>query len=304
MVQIAGFLKGLKNKKNEELKQNYGFGMLNDLKIDEIEAVLRKMIYEDVLIEKSVKCSKKFKMTKLEIGPRSEALFNGSIDIITNMQSIKLEERPNMPENIKEVKNYNSLNKNDSPQKIINEINNWDASVKCQNMGLGNLIYSNNLKARDEQRKAIPPGQLESRFINRSISPKQSPIDFIPRIPYTKNIEIILDDTPIKFPELKSKVSISSDLYEELKSRLEIVRKRLSRQLGCQDETILSNSQLDLIANTMSGNVHPDFLKEINYFNEINFSKESYAEISKSTSSISNSDKQEANISKRFKFNN
>ena len=237
------------------------------MKIEEIEKLMRKMIYEDVLIEKSVKCSKKFKMTKIEQGSKSNDLKAKKLKIfvpqVSEGKSLLCQtSKKSMTEGIKENKSNNFC----KPEENFRKNRNSSESSKKS------LIFQDFKENYDSFTKAS--------FIH----------EFKPRIPYEKNIEIVLDspfqphkkidnsqedlinliNTPAIVLKSKDNNELDSDLHEELKSRLKIVRKKLSRQLKSSEESVLPDHGLDLLAKTMKGLVHPDFLKEIEYFKSIN----------------------------------
>lgn len=251
LAQIASFLKGLNNKKTENVKQNYGFSLLSDLKTEEIEGVIRKMVYENVLVEKSVKCSKKFKMTKLELGPKSEALLNHKLEIFTSSLSFNTTRIPEVSEKY--------------PEKSITKPLMLPGSALTS---INALHYKPLTKTSYNLNRSESPKQI---FNKVHYDPRSSLVftDFVPRIPYEENIEIILDPTPPK-PQTKNLENLDSDLREELKCRLEIVRKKISRQTGKAEHEVLSNDLIDKLISTMWGNIHPDFFKEIEHFKMVN----------------------------------
>ena len=299
LAQIAAFVKGLKNKKNENLTGDSRFGSLAGYKIDEIEHIIRRMIYESVIVERSVKCSKKFKMTKLEPGPKSWLLLNGQLEVYTSHMPSNKE---NIPKNIPNASfegNSSTLSNNYLTKELKMSSRAPKPSANTVIIRTSSIVPKPFVSSMSTALKIYNDKSIG--YIHNN-SPSLVLENFVPRIPYEKNIELTIETSPVKQYEPSQKQLLDPDMSEELKSRLEIVRKRLARQTGKSETSILNDYQLEMLMRTMNGNVHPDFIKEIAYFKEINLLKqtEESEEIENITVSICN----QFDTSKRLKLNN
>lgn len=81
LLQVASLLKGSNTRKNENLKHHEFFGSMAEYSKDDIERLLRKMVFEDILREKSVRNFKNMYNTIIEIGPNMYKLRRGDIKI-------------------------------------------------------------------------------------------------------------------------------------------------------------------------------------------------------------------------------
>lgn len=82
LLQIAALLKGANLKKNEQIKTHEAFGALQDYSKEEIEKTLKKMIYMDIIKEKSVKNYKNVYNTVIELGSNYRNLLSKEIKIV------------------------------------------------------------------------------------------------------------------------------------------------------------------------------------------------------------------------------
>lgn len=293
LAQLTSFLKGNKCKKNEDLTNFPGFGSMGDVKPEDIGKVIRKLIYDDAINEKTVKCSKKFKMTKLELGPKSTEVLLGTLKIylpVIAKNPINTNDQPYIPNR-----------QNDNIIKIQGNVQTTNNAIKIQNNGIKPI--GNSLITQLSKLRYNPPMQStnglqnimyiekprlstdscssfnNAPFVPSNFFPKQRPSlekapflsdHYIPRIPVTKDVELVLD-TPITVPEKSLNYELNNEQYEELKERLEIVRKKLSRTSGKTIEEILSNDKLDKLSKTMQGDdIQKEFLNEIEYFQKVN----------------------------------
>ncbi|CAG9320716.1 unnamed protein product [Blepharisma stoltei] len=81
LLQVASLLKGANTRKNENLKHHEFFGLLSEMSKEDIERILRRMVSEDILREKSVKNFKNMYNTVIEIGPNMYKLRRGELKI-------------------------------------------------------------------------------------------------------------------------------------------------------------------------------------------------------------------------------
>ncbi|OMJ72734.1 hypothetical protein SteCoe_28767 [Stentor coeruleus] len=288
LAQLTGFLKGIKCKKNEDLTDFPGFGSMIDMKTEDIGKVIRKLIYDDAINEKTVKCSKKFKMTKLELGSKSTEVLLGTMKIYL---PVILKNKLNTNDQVYKQNEQNThVEKTQGNQQISNN------SIYMQNNGnniimqIGKLRYNPPMQSTNNFQSITyiekPRLSIDSwssfknkPFVPSSFFPKQRPSlekapflsdDYIPRIPVTKDVELILD-TPVTVNQKSNDYELNDEQYEELKERLEIVRKKLSRISGKSIEEILSNDKLDKLSRTMqSEDIQKEFTSEILYFQKVN----------------------------------
>lgn len=233
--QIASLLKGGNTRKNENLKFHDSFGVLKAYSLDDIEKILRRMVFEDILREKSVKSGFKGFSTVMEKGPNIYRLKNNQLRV-----KIKFEAKSN--EKIQE--NYES-DIEDSPTEI-QPVPNLSKNPKI-------MIYTPQILQKYEY---TPNVQNPTRSFDQPV------IKTLPRFD--------LKDTTVDVTYGKCN---DEDMYQELYDRLELVRKRLARQKGTSLETIANDSLLhelcrDLpIAHIKAPN---EFLKEIKHFADTN----------------------------------
>ena len=79
LLQVASLLKGGNIKKNELIKTHEAFASLNDYSKEDIERILRKMVYLDIIKEKSVKNYKNVYNTVIELGSTASKLLENEL---------------------------------------------------------------------------------------------------------------------------------------------------------------------------------------------------------------------------------
>jgi RecQ family ATP-dependent DNA helicase len=290
LIQLAGFLKGSNTKKNSSSKEDFGFGVLSSLKIEDIESIIRKMVYLDVLSEESASASKRFKMTKIQPGPNDKGLLGRSIKIFTVHE--------------KQDFNNESYDKQDLNSEPPTKPKIKPVGIDLIEASLSRLAYKNSVTHNIKESVLVKPSsEFTKPSINPAVNDSVFPTylkDFVPRIPYEKTIELTLD-TPIA-PTSPAVPKLDPELIQELKSRLEIVRKKLSKKFQKPEDSILSDNDLNTLSNTMKGNTYPEILKEIEYFKQINNIKDFDCQYQ--PTDLTRKQEVEENISKRFKLSN
>ena len=268
LLQISAYLKGIyANKKySEELSE--GFGALNDVKIEEIERIIRHLIYEDILEEKLVKSFQKFKMAQIKIGPNAHKVKIGEMkvflvfEISKHPTSIPLpaakvlsDEISNKTVNlIKDSEMIDLIDmRNDGkrPQSIENiKIIENDKKIK-------DFKDSENIKSIEKVKNSENIANLNENFSKLKDSKNMTIIDLTTDEPY--------------YGMCKDK-----EMFEDLVFRLQLIRKKISKEKKLEESEILNEESLMSLARNMSGDVDKEFLREIEYFKEIYDAKAAY----------------------------
>ena len=81
LLQIAALLKGGNLKKNDQIKTHEAFGVLGEVSKEDIEKMLRKMVYLGIIKEKSVKNFKNIYNTVIDTGSAALDLLQGRIKV-------------------------------------------------------------------------------------------------------------------------------------------------------------------------------------------------------------------------------
>ena len=66
------------------------------------------------------------------------------------------------------------------------------------------------------------------------------------------------------------------EMFEDLVFRLQLIRKKISKEKKLEESEILNEESLMSLARNMSGDVDKEFLREIEYFKEIYDAKAAY----------------------------
>lgn len=113
LIQLASLLKGVGSRKNENLRVHKCFGALSGFEKEEIQKLIRKMVFQDIAREKSVKAFKGVYNTNIEIGPKAKDLKEGGMFLRMTFESHKSVHIPQEPKgNFSEI-----LDLGYSPQK-------------------------------------------------------------------------------------------------------------------------------------------------------------------------------------------
>mmetsp|Transcript_26073 Transcript_26073/g.46293 ORF Transcript_26073/g.46293 Transcript_26073/m.46293 type:complete len:982 (-) Transcript_26073:43-2988(-) len=261
--QITGYLKGVAVK-SDSLRESPMYGALRNLSKDDIEKLMRRMVIDDVLREKSVKSFKKIYNTVVELGPNAFKVRNGSLKIMLQFEvssnPIKIpaqlktpqpDQQPRGEETRSFIKAKNSnVNRPPPPQNPIPPTTSRsipDPAPKIQQ--LEHLAYNPSAIAQ------LPPQLLPQAYIPRPAAPPPPPAP-----------------APVPNPI----ASLTPDLREELKERLLLVRKRVARKLFKTENEVLTDAEADQICTflpttpAMMPGFHQDIYTEVKHFLEVN----------------------------------
>lgn len=257
MLQISGFLKGSKSKTNDRNRNHDLFGALSELSKDDIERVIRKLVYEDILREKSVKNFKNMYNTVIEGGPNLSKLLRGELSII-----IKFEIKGNivhLPDNPAEDRQISNKS-----------ITNQDIDFSYDD--LTNLAYSPHASNSYSE-------EVNAYETSKSRQPSYAPIS-APSMPSASSTIINLQ--PVYESNLNSVVATvakvdygkckTEELFEEILARLELVRKRLAKQRGVIEDLIATDKELQNLCRDLplESMAYPlAMTQEIKHFREI-----------------------------------
>ena len=263
LIQISEYLKGnSKRKSDKEIEGNEnGYGVLNEFKIEEIRCILRHMVYENVLQENVVKSFKKYKMSKIKLGPCVEQMKKGEISIkITN-------EISKFPVKVK-------VSANNEPKTIVVHKLNYSPEAKvlvkaklvedtiCPLTNSHPNLLENNLKSTEDtvlKDKVLLPKEITSlEFTNCVNEDNGKPA------------------CSLREGEGIYGKCISKEVYNDLMSRLDLVRRKLAREENSDYQAILCDRKMAEIARNLGGDAHKEILREILYFKEIYKIQESY----------------------------
>jgi RecQ family ATP-dependent DNA helicase len=238
LIQIASFLKG-KTFAKRDLTYLPGFGLYKDEKTEDLERVLRKMVTLDILREKSVTLFKKTHMTKIELGPNLSKFLSGQLKVFVMSEMKKKTAEPIPTSDLSSNFDYNSF---------FPDLEYIDSS----------LVNTNNLENESMAE------QVSDKILNDADSSTSSQ-----SIKLTENFLTNLS---------KYGKSGCKELYEEIYSRLSLVRNKISRVEKKDPDRILSDKDLEQLSKDLPkcAEVHTDFLKEIEYFKASNQIKDPF----------------------------
>ncbi|CAG9322563.1 unnamed protein product [Blepharisma stoltei] len=242
--QIATLLKGGNSRKNENLKFHESYGLLKMLSIDDIEKILRRMVIDDVLREKSVKSFKNFS-TVVERGPNIQKLKSGEIYIRIKFEGGRNERAYEQYESDIDM----------SPPEF--------KTIPKPKISLENSIFTPKLS--DLKQLTYTPKPIDisgKKSFDYKFAPKTVGNDY-----YT-NKENYCESIEISYGKCKTE-----ELYQELYERLELVRKRLARQQKCNPEAVAPDSFLHTLCRDLpifQGDIAEEFVEEIKHFAKSN----------------------------------
>ena len=271
LPQVAGFLKGANQKASVLTKGNKHFGVLAYLKLQDIETLLRHMIYEEVLSEKLVKAFKKFKKTKLLVGPKAFGFKQRQFKLVV-MTELGRNQISIPGTSVKEL------------EKIKVKRPELEGPFTEKKL----FVYEDSSKKPDllplpkiKVNEALP--RLSRSFNETIVLDIEDSINFSDKIEKitkerierksVENSNVLKDKNIDKKP---SHCSMTQDMIDEMQQRLQIVRKFLSKKLQKSEAAILSDYELESAARTLNGNLRSEFIREINFFKEIHQIKELY----------------------------
>jgi bloom syndrome protein len=286
LPQIASFLRGNSQKAKIVTKGNSFFAVLTMMKLSDIETILRNMIYEEILSEKLVKAFRKFKKTKILVGPKAFAFkqkqFRLTVLIDLCKHPVSLPGSGKDLEKGKKTEVAKSLTENIGKVKLKRpELGNSFTEIKIINPDFGQVKEIKKIeilpkiKKNEENRRESIVIDLDEPV---ELSEKMEKIAKIAEKQVSETISInsnILKDKNFEIPALHS--FLTQDMYEELFSRLQIVRKSLSKKLQKPESLILPDKDLEIAARSLEGpHLLPEFIREIRFFKEIHKIKDLY----------------------------
>ena len=231
LIQVSGFLKG-KPAGKKNLSGLDGFGCLKSERLEDIERVIRRMVVLDVLRERSVALFKKNRMNKLELGPNYLKVLKGSMKIMF------------MCKGVSTIQSF--------AKTAEVPIKDPDFDQCFPDIDFDDFEDFEDI----ENLNQLKTSKTESLVHNPIISNSLNPVEPSETEPQLQNFG-------------KSK---SEDLFNEIYSRLSLVRSKLARLEKKDAQAILSDSQLSNLCKDLpkEAEIHPDFLKEIQYFKSTN----------------------------------
>ncbi|OMJ76300.1 hypothetical protein SteCoe_24357 [Stentor coeruleus] len=286
MLQLASFLKG-RNPGKKDWSGLDGFGVFKSEDCDNIEKVIRKMVGLDGLREKSVKFYKGY-MQKIELGPNSSKILNGSLKVIITVEA------PKKKKNNEEL----GAAENQSKFKFSYNFDEMFPDIGMNNIDFDDLpldgIMSSEYKVVDKTKyqdnyidNTHDINNLDEEKVDNQVKNPYSVYDYntyvkekIYKTPNETKKNDCEDDKKLSDPliENSSKYGKSGteELYEEIYSRLNLVRSKIARTQKTDPEKILSETCLKRLCEYLpsSAAVHKDFINEIQYFKSINKIKE------------------------------
>lgn len=303
MLQLASFLKG-RNPGKKDWSGVDGFGVFKSEESDTIEKVIRKMVGLDGLREKSVKVYKGY-MQKIELGPNSLKILNGSLKVIVKVEAPrnrKNYEKGNEPGVLENASKFNfSYNFDEMfPDVGMNNID-FDnfpldgvmsSEYKIVDKSKYQDTYVDNMyDMKNEGQEKIVNQDIKAYLVhdyntyaNEKMykTPKETKINkYEDEVKDYGNKNYDYEDErrlsdPLIENSSKFGKSGTEELYEEIYSRLSLVRSKLARAQKTDPETILSETCLKRLCEYLpsSAAVHKDFINEIQYFKNINSIKE------------------------------
>lgn len=248
LLQISSFLRGVRVKASWSKQLYEGFGILHEMKQEDLECVIRHMIYENILCEKVEKSFKKFKITKIGIGDNAEMFRNSDMPIIVVIQKCKNPVRiPLQMITPRDSENFNEKPKNN---RIILQASTEDQVNLSKNVESPCVYENSKEKPRYPGMFLITPSC--QKVIRKGVSEKKA------------------DD-----PDEKNKKNDefgkcqSLDKFEDLKCRLELIRKKVAKDEHKDVEEVLGDEELVQACKDLGGNLGKDFISEIAYFKRL-----------------------------------
>lgn len=249
--QIVGFLKG-NAVKSEALREASMYGALRQLQKEDIERLMRRMVIEDVLREKSVKTFKKIFNTVVELGPNSYKVKNDSLRI-----SLMFEINP------KPVKfpGQHTDTPEPRPNLRLDEGKSWMKKTTTSSKIPQNKNPNTDLKA---------PALIAPEPMARSRPAEQSNLSNVNPDRLRQLEKLAYSSEP------KAGNILTDDLRDELKERLILVRRRVARKTFKPETDVLSELQLSqvcMILPTTPAKMPgfcPEVYTEIKHFLEVN----------------------------------
>lgn len=256
LLQISSYLRGCKQKEKLAKIKNDNFGVLQDMKQEDLDCVIRHMIYENILIETVVQTFKKFKMAKISVGENAQKLKDGQISIIITVEQNK--------------NNHKGVGQKSS--QWLNKGQRQSLEYKC--LPQAKKVRIPLIKDRPKSAvfpigKNINPDQLSKNVITVDEKMDLSDIFMDKEVKNTKIMKVNTDE--IRYGKCKTK-----EMFEDLKSRLELIRKKLARAEKKSPEEILNESQMDQACKDLGGKLPNAFLSEIAYFKQIHLQNEGH----------------------------
>ncbi|OMJ94051.1 hypothetical protein SteCoe_2821 [Stentor coeruleus] len=250
LLQISSFLRGVRVKTSWSKQFHEEFGVLHEMKQEDLECVIRHMIYENVLCEKVVKNFKKFKITKIDVGENSERFKNSDMPIIVMIQKCKNPVR--IP--LQMISPRDSENFNDKPEV--------------------NILKSNRiiLPASPEDQVDIKKN-IESPCVYENSKEKpRYPGMFLITPSCQKNIRKEVTEKKVNFCDMKNEEfgkCQSQDRFEDLKCRLELIRKKIAKTEHKEIHEVLGDEELVIACKNLGGDINKEFISEITYFKKL-----------------------------------
>jgi bloom syndrome protein len=237
--QIVGFFKGLAVKSDAQRESGL-YGAFKHLSKDEIEKVMSKLVIEDALREKSVKSFKNIYNTVIELGPNANRVRNGSLPIVVLIE-----------------KNPNPVKVRTTPEPRT-EVRPQGKSFLKSTVRPSPHAAASNVNRTAVQVPSVPP----------SYAPAPRP-EVQHRIQQLEKLSY--NAQPVPQPSV-----LSDELKDELKERLLLVRRRLSRKLFKSEVEVLTDGQVAEICCVLpTSAAHlpgllPEVYTEVKHFLEVN----------------------------------
>lgn len=312
--QITFFIKGKKSgKKDLSHKPDYGICKNEDPKL--LDQTLIKMVQLGILKEKVVKLYKNNTMTKIELGPAWYKVSRNQMEVKVKIgrklkPKIKEVSKPDQKKifNSKyfddvfgtfEVQDFNL-----GPKDII--MSNPDMILEKENNGnieeAGHLCTGkendDNMEGLDQHIGIGKSGAIENfvyenedirgnfRQSHSSLKKSQEPSDYFrsdlyyPEIDYeeylaNENMEL---SNPLKESfDLYGKAG-SSDLFEEIRMRLVMIREKIAKKNQKRPMDVLDDEELVKLCKELpgKGSLSPEFYQEIAFFKSMNDIKDNF----------------------------